>query len=180
MTKKKIARSSKGTKPSDVTGQKRGVGASCAELIEAVLSTAKDYGAKVPDEAAPLLNHFARRLERAAEALQPRVEAAPNTSLVRNNKAFDGAEGIDPDATIGDLMHLLFEAPNRGPRGLLSDAKLCAADEADLISCAAVNGDGMLGDAISRVAFRVNWRVKVLMELDRRMRAAEQTAGGAS
>jgi hypothetical protein len=121
-----------------------------------------------------------QEIRRAADRAGIERKLAPPESLACNGKAFDGGEGIDPDATVGDLIRLLFEAPNRGPNTLLTDAMLCAADEADLISNAAANDEGMMGDAIMRVAFRMHWRTKVLLELDRRMSAAEEAAGGAS
>jgi hypothetical protein len=131
-----------------------------------------------PEEAAYLLKCEAERLQKEAYRLQPR--ASTNNSLCRNGKAFDGAEDLDPNATIGDLIALLFEAPNRRSQGLLSDLLLCHADEASLFSLVADNDDGMAGGVIERMALRMEWRTKIVIELDKRMRAAEQAAGGAS
>lgn len=117
-------------------------------------------------------------LERAAA--RAGIELAPPSSLICNDKVLDGGEGFDPAATVGDLIRLLFEAPNRQGQGLLTDVLLCTADEAAMLSYCQNNDDGMLGDVMARVTLRMEWRAKIAIELDKRMRAAELAAGGAS
>ena len=182
MTTKKIAHKKPGTKKatrSTVKRVEKPVDTGRDELIDEVITRiTASHGTRDPEGAAFLLQRSARLLERAAEKFEDRP--APNNSLRRNHRAFDGEEGIDKGATVGDLLALMFEAPNRSTNGFLTDLLLCSADEAALISYCTENDDGMLSKQMQRVAFRMEWRARIAIELDKRMRQAEKAVGAAS
>lgn len=84
--------------------------------------------------------------------------------------AFDGGEGLRADCTPADLFSLMFEAPNGGD-SFLADVLRCAADEFELLE-AAQHSDHPNETMLSRVCLRANWRIKVAIEVNRRMQAA--------
>lgn len=94
---------------------------------------------------------------------------------------FEG-ESLHSEATIGDIITLLSEAPNK--RTMTADAgaflehvMLCNADDISLAMHATYGAGGMATEAIQRVLLRANWRTTIAIELAGRMRDA---AGGAS
>ena len=179
MTKRKVSTKPRNTKRTPTKPAETHVGR--AEAIDAVIAhVSRRHGEADPEGAAFLLRFEAKRLLRAAEAFDKKPEPT-NDSLRQAHKAFDGEERVDPEATVGDLVRLLFEAPNRSGETFLTDFLLCQADEAALLAVCSTNDDGMLSEVMHRVAFRMEWRAKVVLELDKRMQAAERAAsGGAS
>ena len=88
--------------------------------------------------------------------------------------AFDGGEELRSDCTPADLFILMFEAPNRGRQGLLADALRCAADDFALLT-AASSSDMASEQVLERFAMRAEWRIKVVLEMDERIKAAAKT-----
>lgn len=97
-------------------------------------------------------------------------------SWVLSGPPFDG-EGIREPATAADLFTLVFDAEPNQVGGVLAGAIQCAIDAFELIGRAATEEEN-LADLLRRTAMRANLRLRVALEVDRRMRAAER--GGVS
>ena len=94
-----------------------------------------------------------------------------------NGAIFDGEGGVSEDASIGDLILAMFEASNRTFRGtsreaLLANVLLSTADDLELVRAATFEGDGLdHSDAIERANLRAEYRLRIVVELARRMGA---------
>lgn len=107
-------------------------------------------------------------IQRTAE----RVGIAKNlTPWQLSGPPFDGGEDLRQDSTAADLFDVVFEG-EAGPDGLLDGAIQCALDDFEIIEYAMADEEN-LAPLVRRFARRANWRLKVAIEVDRRMRAAE-------
>jgi hypothetical protein len=108
-----------------------------------------------------------------AKAERETAEAAPSPFSL-SGAAFDGGEGLRRDCTPADLFHLVFDAPNADSENFLEMAMACVSDDLELIRAAASTGD-CLDDVIVRVTQRNHYRIKVAIEVARRVNAARGT-----
>jgi hypothetical protein len=111
-----------------------------------------------------------RDREAAAELVALRVTGCP---------IGDGDEGVSPDATIGDMIRHLFDAPNRchrddAPEAFMSDVLLCTMDDLEVLSYAQSNDAG--AQPLQRILDRMQWRLKIAYWLDCRLRDATEAA----
>jgi hypothetical protein len=120
--------------------------------------------------------HDRRLLAQASKEEEEGAPFAPDPMLL-TGATFMNLE----EATPADLIRLMFEAPNGSgnhtdPDAFLSDFLLTVTDDAALMGAGVECPDGMFGDEVSRVALRVSFRTKAVMELVRRMKAAVRTS----
>ena len=143
MTKKKIARTNRGTKRT------------------AVRSTVKADQAKNSRE----------RVE-PTPAPTPPESRRPTAFQLTETVPFDGDE-MSGATTAADLFSVMWEAPNRNGcgrsrEGFIEDVLRCVADEIAVVESAVLSGD--IGrDALGRFLLRANWRIRTALEVNRRM-----------
>jgi len=132
-------------------------------------------GRRTPRNPGAVRPSISAEIQRAASRAGIKPKSSP---MLLTGRAFAGATRIDPEATVADLLRLMFEAPNR-PRGtgnadpdtFVEDVLLCSADEAEIISLAVASDSG-ISDELQRIMLRANYRAIVALELAQRMRDA--------
>jgi hypothetical protein len=113
--------------------------------------------------------HDRKLLEQAEKET---AEAAPSPFRL-TGAAFDGGEELRKNSTPADLFHLVFDAPNADSENFLEMAMACVSDDLELIRAAA-STDHCLDEVIVRVAQRNHYRIKVAIEVARRVNAARR------
>jgi hypothetical protein len=92
---------------------------------------------------------------------------------------FDGGEDLRKDTSAADLFALVFDADSHS-RAMIDGAVQCAIDDFGLIEYAAARANFDAPWLLSRFAYRAHLRLKVAIEVQRRMSAARGAAGGES
>jgi hypothetical protein len=95
-------------------------------------------------------------------------------SIARTDEtSFDGHEGANPEASIGDLLEGMFHNGSALSNAtFLENVNECIHDELTLI--AEVSERGGYSTTIARVAMRCEWWLKLAPEIQRRMIEAEK------
>ena len=109
--------------------------------------------------------------EPASTVRSVKVAAKTLNPFQLTGAAFDGGEDLRSDCTAADLFSLVFDAPNGQHDDMLAQALACTCDDLDMIR-AAVLCDSPMDEVIERVASRAQYRIKVAVEVARRMQRA--------
>ena len=120
-----------------------------------------------------------------SEAPTPDPEVSAERLVMRVTGAAGGAETgdiLNPAATIGDLIRVMFDAPNRehneqDREAFLSDVVLSTADELDALGQLLGSDEDVNTKVLWRIVDRMCWRLRVAYWLDGKFRAAAEAEG---